>query len=329
MDGHNGVDRLWVPALTHYRLENGEVVLDGQRILAHVQAMKPAVRQLLLAGSTGDGWQMSLDQVMALLELTSDEQAFSGVRFLVGVLRPTTEEVVAWAVEIERRLAALKTAGEFVGFAVCPPIDAGASQDRILEHYKAVIDSTTAPIAAYQLPQVTNCRIEHGALEALARTGRVSMFKDTSGEDTVARAGRIEGVSYVRGAEGKYLDFLAPAGPYDGWLLSSGNVFGDVLRTILDLRAAGDDAAAASLSDVMTELVAGMFSAAGELTFGNPFSNANRAGDHLLAYGSSWRERPRPLAISGDHIPDGVLEATEALLGRMPSVRKDGYLAHA
>lgn len=320
-------DRLWVPALTHYRLENGRAVLDAARTGAHIRAMQPAVRQFLLAGSTGDGWQMTLDQVKAVAALTGDAGTFAGTRFLVGALRPETADVVAFAVEIERALDAVKGAGTFAGLAVCPPVAAAATQAEIEGHYEAVLAATRCPVAVYQLPQITKCRIAHATLATLAQNPRVTMFKDTSGEDTVAKTGPIAGVTYVRGAEGGYLDALKPLGPYDGWLLSTGNVFGPHLRRILDLHAAGEEAEARRLSAILTEVVEGLFAAAAPLPFGNAFSNANRAADHVLAYGPGWRAAPRPLTITGDEIPEALLAIAETLLARVPDVRREGYLA--
>lgn len=325
--GHEA-DRLWVPALTHYRQEGRRVVLDGARTAAHLRAMQPAVRQFLLAGSTGDGWEMDIGTLEALIRLTTDRDTFGGTRFLVGALRATTDEVVERARTVERLLHDLRgPAGQFMGLAICPPIDADADQPAIRAHYEAVLAATSCPIAAYQLPQVTKCRILPETLRALAANPRLAMFKDTSGEDTVAKAGRIEGITFVRGAEGGYLEALGPDGLYDGWLLSTGNAFGPLLRTMLKLHAAGQLVVAGRLSNVMSELVAALFAAAAELPFGNPFSNANRAVDHLLAYGAGWREQQRPLTISGDTLPDTLLQTAFDLLGHLPSPAGRGYLA--
>ncbi|HYJ18186.1 MAG TPA: hypothetical protein VEW72_03345 [Burkholderiales bacterium] len=64
-------DRLWVPLLTHYRRQGQAVEIDPDRIAAHVSYIRPWVRQFLLAGSTGDGWEMSLEQLLVLVRLTA------------------------------------------------------------------------------------------------------------------------------------------------------------------------------------------------------------------------------------------------------------------
>jgi 4-hydroxy-tetrahydrodipicolinate synthase len=319
-------DRLWVPLLTQYRRQESTVEIDPDRVAAHLTFVRPWVRQFLLAGSTGDGWEMSLEQLLVLVRLTSRPDLFKGTRFLVGALRPTTEGVIEWARAIENTIAEMKTpAGEFRGLAVCPPVDANASQPDIVRHYERVLAATSSEIAVYQLPQVTHCSIEPDTMRALAGNPRITMFKDTSGKDAVALSG-FTGPRMVRGAEGDYVDMLQPTGLYQGWLLSTGNAFGSHLRRMLDLLEADRREEALAISRVLTVVVNEMFAAAAKLPFGNPFSNANRAVDHLWAYGSGWANAPAPLTISGNELPKELLETASDIVGRFPVLPERGYL---
>lgn len=319
-------DRLWVPLLTQYRRQGPSVEIDPDRIAAHLSFIRPSVRQFLLAGSTGDGWEMSLEQLLVLVRLTARADLFRGARFLVGALRPTTEGVVEWARAVENTLDEMKTpAGEYCGLAVCPPVDAAASQQDIVRHYERVLAETRSEIAVYQLPQVTHCSIEPETMRALVANPRITMFKDTSGKDAVALSG-FTGPIMVRGAEGDYVDMLQPAGLYQGWLLSTGNAFGSQLRRMLDLLEAGRREEAQAVSRVLSVVVSEMFAAAAKLPFGNPFSNANRAVDHLWAYGAGWDKAPAPLTISGNELPRELLEAAADLTGRFPALPERGYL---
>jgi dihydrodipicolinate synthase/N-acetylneuraminate lyase len=312
--------------LTHYRRQGQAVEIDPDRIAAHVSFIRPWVRQFLLAGSTGDGWEMSLEQLLVLVRLTGRPDLFQGTRFLVGALRPTTEGVIEWARAVESTLGDMKTpAGEYCGLAVCPPVDADASQSDIIRHYERVLAETRSEIAVYQLPQVTHCSIEPETMRTLAANPRVTMFKDTSGKDAVALSG-FTGPRLVRGAEGDYVDMLQPTGLYQGWLLSTGNAFGSPLRRMLDLLEAGRREEAQAVSRVLTVAVNEMFAAAAKLPFGNPFSNANRAADHLWAYGAGWEKAPAPLAISGNELPRELLEAASDLIGRFPALPDRGYI---
>ena len=319
-------DRLWVPLLTQYRRQGSAVEIDQDRTAAHLSFIRPWVRQFLLAGSTGDGWEMSLEQLLVLVRMTSRPELFEGTRFLVGALRPTTEGVVEWARAIESALDEIKApAGEYCGLAVCPPVDANASQPDIVRHYERVLAETRSEIAVYQLPQVTQCSIEPETMRTLAGNPRITMFKDTSGSDAVALSG-FTGPRMVRGAEGDYVEMLQPGGLYDGWLLSTGNAFGSHLRRMLDLLEASRREEAQAISRVLTVVVNEMFGAAGKLPFGNPFSNANRAVDHLWAYGAGWVDAPAPLTISGNEIPRQLLEAASDIVGRFPVLPERGYL---
>ncbi|MBV8458472.1 MAG: dihydrodipicolinate synthase family protein [Acetobacteraceae bacterium] len=320
-------DPLWVPLLTHYQPGGSAAEIDGERMAAHIKAIRPSVRQFLLAGSTGDGWEIDSEAFRAITALVRRADVFEGTHILFGVLRPTTDEVVDRAQELERDLAQNgMPAGEFIGLTVCPPVDPAATQDIILRHYEAVLERTAANIAVYQLPQVTGCRITPETMRRLARHKRIIMFKDTSGEDTVARAGELGDVLLVRGAEGGYAESLRPAGPYDGWLLSTGNVFGSLLRRMIELHRSGQTGRATRLSEAMTGLVQALFDAAQIVSFGNAFSNVNRAADHLLAVGQHWRRVAPPLTASGNRIPEALLAAAQDVLGCLPALSQHGYL---
>jgi 4-hydroxy-tetrahydrodipicolinate synthase len=323
-------DALWVPLLTHYRTgakSGSPARVDPDRMAAQVRAISPAVRQFLLAGSTGDGWELELDAFMDIVLLSRRQDVFRGTKVLYDVLRSTTEEVVDWAVRLEASLAEDGApAGQYAGLAICPPINPGANQAIILQHFQAILEHTTSSIAVYQLPQVTQCTIDRETIEELAINKRVTMFKDTSGTDSVAQKGPISGVLLVRGAEGSYVESLAPFGAYDGWLLSSGNVFGPALRRILNLHANAATERARQLSSIVTLMVEALFEAASDVPFGNAFSNANRAVDHLLAMGSSWRDSPLPLTVGGNALPRELISAAEDIIGNLPGITPYGYL---
>ena len=172
-------DPLWVPLLTHYRREGSGVTVDAERMAAHVNAVQPAVRQFLLAGSTGDGWEIDPERFAQIVASTRRAGVFGKAANPVWGARPTTEEVVAWAKALERDFAQNgPPAGDFAGIAVCPPIEPEASQEKILSHYE--IRARRHRIRGrqcYQLPQVTGCRI--GGDDAA--TSRTSTGHDVQG----------------------------------------------------------------------------------------------------------------------------------------------------
>ena len=79
------MDQLWVPILTHYEARR----VNARRILDHIGAISSDVRSVLLAGSTGDGWELADDAFADLLSVLADPTVFSPkINFMVGILRP-------------------------------------------------------------------------------------------------------------------------------------------------------------------------------------------------------------------------------------------------
>ena len=318
-----GSDKLWVPVITHYREEGNAVALDGPRMFSHMSQIRSSARQYLIAGSTGDGWEMNHGMASDLVDFAFSQFA-RDVSVMFGALGQTTDEVILRAEfiqgQIERNNA---SAVNIVGLAVCPQVDPGAGQEDILMHYRAVLDATQLPIAVYELPQVTGCSIEPSTMQTLAADPRVIMCKDTSGLDRIAQAG-VNGIVLVRGAEENYFEAMAD-GNYAGLLLSSGNNFSPTLRRILACLEADLPSEARALSDILSQVIRGAFSTAAALPFGNPFSNANKGIDHLLAHGRDWRRQELPLTISGQRLPEAFLEELDQCC-LMLAGRTVGYL---
>lgn len=318
-------DPLWVPILTHY-LADGQV--DQGRIHAHVESLQPHVSQLMIGGSTGDGWELDDTRFAQLLDATA---SIVSERHTVvfGALRPSTREVIQRIELIERALDRHDLLhARSSGVVVCPPVGDKVTQKEILDHFGAVIDATNLNIVAYQLPQVTLCRMAPETMTELSRSSQVTMFKDSSGEDTVATATASYGAAtLVRGAEGRYLDLLAPHGPYHGWLLSTGNVASGSLRRILAAHRGGRAEEAGKLAANLAATIQAVFDAAANEGGANAFSNANRAMDHLHAYGSRWRDAPLPLKANGTRVSSHLISEVEKIAAEVLQVSEKGYLS--
>lgn len=313
-------DPLWSPIIGHYRAGQ----LDGPRIAAHIAALRTDLRQFLIAGTTGDGWQLTQDQIDQWLAVCATP-AWSHTTLLIAAFGADTQAVIARAKHIEARIAETPLAGRYAGLTITAQIDPDATQAAIAAHVRAVVDATESPLAVYQLPQVTGCTIAPETFAALvADHPQIKMFKDTSGEDAVAKAGLPRGaVRYVRGAEGGYLEALQ--GGYDGWLLSSGNVFARQLRDVASLFAVGDIAAARALSDRIGNAVTALFALAADVGT-NPFADANRAADHIRAHGAAAENRPSE-RHDGSLLPVAFIAAARDVLEKHGlAVAGNGYL---
>ncbi len=322
-------DPLWVPVLTHYRSDEPGL-LDEIRVLAQLGHLRPSVRQLLIAGTTGDGWGMSDKVFGGWLKLLSDPRLRSlSLRVMIGVLEETTEGVVNKARMIEAWIDAHPLAVEFCGLTVCPPVDASAMQGQILQHYRVLLAATRSPLAIYQLPQVTRCEIEPETFaELVAGTDQIRYLKDTSGTNSIVLSDLPAGdVVKLRGAEGDYWRHRLPRGGYDGWLLSSANAFPSALRAIANALNEGDFDSADRRSRRLTEVVEVLFAIAARTAIDNPFSLANRIGDHLCWTGPDWCARPGPLTRDGTLVGPEILREAVAALERFDMMPDRGYAA--
>lgn len=304
--------RLWCPPLAHY---DPSGALDFARMRAHWNRLLPHVGGVLVPGSTGDGWQMDDAQTDAVIAFAREWAAGSGAALLVGALRPTLAGVLA--------VIARTGADGLAGFTVCAPH--GDLPQAQIESALAEVLALGAPTALYQLPQITGNRIAPETLAALAaRHDNLFLFKDTSGEDTVARSGLDFGrVALVRGAEGDYASWLKPAGPYDGFLLSTANSFPAELRAIVD---APESPESLAVSARVSAVVAAAFAAVAEVPHGNAFANANKALDHIFAHGPNAVSVPPPVLHGGARLPVAAVVAARDALAAHGFLPERGYL---
>ncbi len=330
----DGAPTLWCPALTHYDAGGG---IDGARMAAHLRHQSAAVKGFLIPGSTGDGWELNDAETKQLLGIALDQAEKLDLRVLIGALRTdarsalrmihdTVDWIKARANESDPAVA-LARAG-VCGFTVCPPRGKELSQAEIRRALESLLQ-TGLPLAIYQLPQITQNEI--GAELAADLAGHYEnfiLFKDTSGADRVVLSGsNLSGVFALRGAEGDYARWLNTAGgPYQGFLLSSANVFARELRRIISDLSAGQLEAARALSDRLSIAVREVFEAVGNLPDGNPFANANKAIDHFFAFGPRAAEAKPPRLHAGSCLPLEVIRSTGEILQRHGLMPDRGYL---
>lgn len=330
-----GVPTLWCPLLTHYD-DQGRI--DARRIASQLDFLAPSVRGFLVPGSTGDGWQLSDTETRALLEVVIGLARERGLHLLIGVLKPDAAAMQAFMADtlawLKRRagttdtLEALHQAAA-IGFTFCAPHGAALTQGDIAGALDTLL-AGGAPAALYQLPQVTGNEIAPETVRSLAaRHANLLMLKDTSGADRIAEAGGagIDELFLVRGAEGGYSRHLKLAGGrYDGFLLSTANVFGAQLAEILGQLRQGHRAEADALSARLEAVVSAVFAAAAPLPYGNAFTNANKALDHFMAHGPAARGVTPPRLHSGERLPAALIGLAGDELERHGLMPTRGYL---
>lgn len=316
-----GIPALWCPLLTHFRAA-GEP--DAERIAAHLENLAPFVKGILVPGSTSEGWELTDSDIEKLLSIVLEISERLQVKVLIGVLKTTTDEVLTCLDTLEP----LRTHPAVAGVTVCGARGAEKCQTELHEGLTAVLERGW-PTALYQLPQVTQNELSPETVAALAQShANFLFFKDTSGTDTVAQSGLdLGGVFRVRGAEkGGYAGWThSHGGPYDGFLLSTANVFAPQLTDVLQ----SSPEQARVLSQRLETVVTAAFALVADLPMGNAFANANKALDHCLAHGERALQVEPPLLYSGARLPSGVIQASAALLTAHGLLPSKGYLSGA
>lgn len=328
------IPKLWCPTLTHFDLPGR---LDEMRIRHHWQHLSPHVKGVLVPGSTGEGWEMNDDDIRQLLEVILDIARATDIRVLIGVLKTDVSSMLK---SIDSTLTFLKNrtgiprteeallASNVVGFTVCPPKGSQLSQSALSDALTEVA-LRGLPLAVYQLPQVTGNELTDETIENLAaRFPGFYLFKDTSGTDRVALSNiDFHDVFLVRGAEGDYHRWLKNnGGPYDGFLLSTANVFAAQLTALQTMLDEGQTDKAAMLSGKISRVIEGCFKLVEGFSAGNSFTNANKVLDHLMAFAEEGLHRDPPILYSGVRLPAKFIAHAADLLRQEELFPVRGYL---
>lgn len=315
--------KLWCPLLTHFQ---GPAVPDAVRIASHLKHIGQSVSGLLIPGSTGEGWEMSDEDVRRLLSIVLDIIDSNHTRLLIGILKTDTDAALRSIDAMSDFLSHPAVAG----ITVCAAKNAGSSQPAIQKGLEKILEKGITT-ALYQLPQVTGNELSPETTSELAmRFDNFVLFKDTSGTDRVALSSvELGNVFLVRGSEkGGYARWTkAAGGPYDGFLLSSANVFADHLAELLHLQSAHQLVEAEALSNRLSTIVTEAFHIVAEFPIGNPFANANKLMDHLFAYGPSACQMPGPMLFSGTRLPVALVQKTQELFEHYNLALGEGYSA--
>ncbi|MHC4721470.1 MAG: dihydrodipicolinate synthase family protein [Planctomycetota bacterium] len=329
-----GIPRLWCPPLTHYT-DDGSI--DLERMSAHLGHMSGPIKTYLVPGTTGDGWEMTEEQIRRVLTFDLDIAQKLNIQILVGILKTDAEtarqsivDTLAWLKErtgIENNEEVIEKT-PVCGFAVCPPRGSNLTQEQIYNALVPVLE-LGVPVALYQLPQVTENEMSPETVAKLAAEfGNFYLFKDSSGRDKVALSGLdFGGVYLLRGAEGDYHKWLRTVGGcYDGFLLGSGNCFARQLKSIIQDLFAGNLKTAQDLSARVTGVVNDVSDGAADIPSGNPFTNANKAIDHFFAHGPGATDIEPPRIHSGQRLPAQIITIAAQALTRNGLMPTNGYL---
>jgi 4-hydroxy-tetrahydrodipicolinate synthase len=143
----------------------------GVRRLARRQ-IDEGVHFLVPCGTTGESPTLSEDERTRIVEICVEE-ARGKVPVLAGAGGYDTREVIHAARQMERAGAN--------GLLSVTPYYNKPTPDGLIQHYKAIAESTALPIIVYNVPGRTGCNVEPATLAKLAAIPNVIGVKEASG----------------------------------------------------------------------------------------------------------------------------------------------------
>jgi 4-hydroxy-tetrahydrodipicolinate synthase len=152
-------------------ITTGALDEDGVRRLARRQ-IDQGVHFLVPCGTTGESPTLSEDERTRIVEICVEE-ARGKVPVLAGAGGYDTREVIHAARTMERAGAN--------GLLSVTPYYNKPTPDGLVQHYRAIAESTSLPIVVYNVPGRTGCNVDPATLVKLAAIPNVIGVKEASG----------------------------------------------------------------------------------------------------------------------------------------------------
>ena len=144
---------------------------DSVRRLARRQ-IDEGVHFLVPCGTTGESPTLSEDERTRIVQICVEE-ARGKVPVLAGAGGYDTREVIHAARQMERAGAD--------GLLSVTPYYNKPTPDGLIQHYKAIAESTSLPIIVYNVPGRTGCNVDPATLVKLAAIPNIAGVKEASG----------------------------------------------------------------------------------------------------------------------------------------------------
>ena len=234
---------LWLPLVTPFR--DGVVDETSLRRLVRHYAALP-VDGLILAATSGEGLTLGMAELEWIVELTRSEIA-DNKRYIpiclglsgshTGKMCHTLDETAAWPID---------------GYLIASPYYSRPSQRGLKQHFSALADHASWPIALYNIPYRTAVNLSNETLLELAEHPNIVGLKDCCADraqslDLLRR--RPAGFRVLSGEDAEYYEALTDGA--DGAILLSAHIETETFAAVRTLLKQGDrDAARARWESV-------------------------------------------------------------------------------
>lgn len=148
--------------------KNNKLDLESlEKILEH--QIKAEVNAVVIAGSTGEGSSLNLEEYKLLLQTSKNI-----VNKRIPIISGCSSNNTAYAIE----LAAESTKIGVDGFMISPPSYLKPTQDGIYKHFEAIHEASNLPIMLYSVPGRTGVDFTDEVIFKLAKLPRILALKD-------------------------------------------------------------------------------------------------------------------------------------------------------
>ena len=236
---------LWLPLITPFR--NGELDEASLRRLVRHYAAGP-VDGFILAATSGEGMSLRADELERLVTVTQSELSSSRrhLPILLGLSGASTtkmmdalDETATWPID---------------GYLIASPYYVRPSQRGLLQHFTALADHASWPIALYNIPYRTSVNITNQTLLRLAEHRNIVGLKDCGAnrEQSIALLrDRPKGFRVLTGEDANYLEALTDGA--DGGIVLSAHVETATFAAVhAEVKRGNHDAAQARWHEVAT-----------------------------------------------------------------------------
>lgn len=242
---------LWLPLVTPFR--NGELDEASLRRMVRHYASSP-IDGLILAATSGEGMSLGIGELEWLVEIVSHELAAvrRNIPICLGLSGASThkmcealDETAAWPID---------------GYLIASPYYTRPSQRGLLQHFTALADHASWPIALYNIPYRCAVGIDNDTMLQLAQHPNIIGLKDCCADraqsiDLLRR--RPAGFRVLTGDDAQYHNALIDGA--DGAILLSAHVETRTFAAVRTLLWEGNQEAAAAQWQDVAELTRLLF----------------------------------------------------------------------
>lgn len=226
---------------------DGSIDFDSLTNLVEFQ-LKHQVEGMVVAGSTGEGSMLSLDEKIAIL-LHVIKIANKRSKIIMAFNDIATHFVV----DLIKKLNTIEGIDYYLATT---PAYVRPTQEGLYHHFKEIAATSTYPVILYNVPGRTSCDLENKTVKRLAQDfSNIVGLKDATGN--ISRAldlleQKLANFAAYSGDDGTFLEFVLNGG--DGVISVASNLVPDKFKLIMSDVFSGNKLSAAELNSKLSGL---------------------------------------------------------------------------